>query len=307
MIALIDDHRGAHGVEPICKVLPIAPSTYHAHVARRLDPSKCSARALRDEVLRPEIERVFTENFEVYGARKVWRQMMREGFVVARCTVERLMQGMGLAGVIRGKPVRTTLSDKSAPCPLDRVNRVFHAPAPNQLWLSDFTYVSTWAGFVYVAFVIDAYARRIVGWRVSKTAHASFVLDALEQALHERRPTHRGGLVHHSDRGSQGGFKRSSQHPNEGGCGGYHTTQIGPLGTSAFAFSRAASVGHANRATAVLVRHCEGNDQRECCAGGWRVAACRNPMVSEGGRYATNDVQTHSHASFRSLSLFVRA
>ncbi|MFG1374316.1 IS3 family transposase [Xanthobacter oligotrophicus] len=203
MIAFIDDHRGAHGVEPICKVLPITPSTYHAHVAQRLDPSKCSARARRDAALRPQIERVFAENFEVYGARKVWRQMMREGFDVARCTVERLMQGMGLAGVIRGKPVRTTISDKSAPCPLDRVNRMFHAPAPNRLWLSDFTYVSTWAGFVYVAFVIDAYARRIVGWRVSRTAHASFVLDALEQALHERRPAHRGGLVHHSDRGSQ--------------------------------------------------------------------------------------------------------
>jgi transposase InsO family protein len=120
MFAFIDDHRGAYGVEPICKVLPIAPSTYHAHVARRLDPSKCSARALRDEVLRPEIERVFAENFKVYGARKVWRQMMREGFDVARCTVERLMQGMGLAGVIRGKSVRTTISDKSAPCPLGR-------------------------------------------------------------------------------------------------------------------------------------------------------------------------------------------
>ena len=203
MIAFIDDHRGAFGVEPICKVLPIAPSTYHAHVARRLNPSKRSARAQRDEVLRPEIERVFAENFEVYGARKVWRQMMREGFDVARCTVERLMQDLGLAGVIRGKPVRTTIPDKGAPCPLDHVNRVFHALAPNKLWLSDFTYVSTWAGFVYVAFVIDAYARRIVGWRGSRTAHASFVLDALEQALHERRPAHRGGLVHHSDRGSQ--------------------------------------------------------------------------------------------------------
>jgi putative transposase len=203
MIAFIDDHRGAYGVEPICKVLPIAPSTYHADVARRLDPSKRSARAKRDAALRPEVARVFAENFEVYGARKVWRQMKREGFEVARCTVERLMQGMGLHGVIRGKPVRTTIQDKAAPCPLDHVNRVFHAPAPNMLWLSDFTYVSTWSGFAYVAFVIDAYARRIVGWRVSRTAHASFVLDALEQALHERRPAHRGGLVHHSDRGSQ--------------------------------------------------------------------------------------------------------
>jgi putative transposase len=203
MIAFIDDHRGGYGVEPICKVLPIAPSTYHADVARRLDPSKRSARAKRDAALRPEVARVFAENFEVYGARKVWRQMKREGFEVARCTVERLMQGMGLHGVIRGKPVRTTIQDKAAPCPLDHVNRVFHAPAPNMLWLSDFTYVSTWSGFAYVAFVIDAYARRIVGWRVSRTAHASFVLDALEQALHERRPAHRGGLVHHSDRGSQ--------------------------------------------------------------------------------------------------------
>ena len=228
MIAFIDDHRGAYGVEPICKVLPIAPSTYYAHVARRLDPSKCSARALRDEVLRPEIERVFAENFEVYGARKVWRQMMREGFDVARCTVERLMQSMGLAGVIRGKSVRTTISDKSAPCPLDRVNRVFHAPAPNRLWLSDFTYVSTWAGFVYVAFVIDAYARRIVGWRVSRTAHASFVLDALEQALHERRPARRGGLVHHSDRGSQYVSIRYSERLAEAGI----EPSVGSVGAS---------------------------------------------------------------------------
>ncbi|NJO36615.1 MAG: IS3 family transposase [Rhizobiales bacterium] len=203
MIAFVDDHREAHGVAPICKVLPIAPSTYRDHVAKRADPEKLSARAKRDLALKPAIERVFAENFEVYGARKVWRQMLREGFGVARCTVERLMADLGLQGVIRGKPVRTTVQDKAAPCPLDHVNRVFHAPAPNRLWLSDFTYVSTWSGFVYVAFIIDAYARRIVGWRVSRTAHASFVLDALEQALHERRPVHRGGLVHHSDRGSQ--------------------------------------------------------------------------------------------------------
>ena len=191
MIAFIDDHRQVYGVEPICKVLPIAPSTYHAHVARRADPGKSSMRAKRDIALKPEIARVFAENFEVYGVRKVWRQMVRERFDVARCTVERLMRGMGLAGVIRGKPVRTTVQDKAAPCPLDHVNRVFHAPAPNRLWLSDFTYVSTWTGFVYVAFVIDVYARRIVGWRASRTAHASFVLDALEQALHERKPIHR--------------------------------------------------------------------------------------------------------------------
>jgi len=203
MISFIDDHREVHGVEPICKVLPIAPSTYHAHVAKCANPEKLSARARRDMALKSEIARVFAENFEVYGVRKVWRQLQRESFDVARCTVERLMRGMGLQGVIRGKPVRTTISDKAAPCPLDHVNRQFHAPRPNALWVSDFTYVSTWTGFVYVAFVIDVYARRIVGWRTSRTAHASFVLDALEQALHDRRPAHRGGLVHHSDRGSQ--------------------------------------------------------------------------------------------------------
>ena len=203
MIAFIDDHRRAYGVEPICEVLPIAPSTYHTHAARRADPSRLPARAKRDAGLMPEIARVFEENFQVYGVRKVWRQLRREGREVARCTVGRLMRTMGLQDVVRGKPVRTTISDKAAPCPLDHVNRQFKAPRPNALWVSDFTYVATWAGFVYVAFVIDTFARRIVGWRVSRTAHASFVLDALEQALHDRRPLHRAGLVHHSDRGSQ--------------------------------------------------------------------------------------------------------
>ena len=203
MIAFIDDHRQAHGVEPICRVLPIALSTYHAHVAKRVDPSRLSARDRRDAALKEEVRRVFEANFRVYGVRKVWRQLQREGFDVARCTVARLMRAMGLEGIIRGKPIRTTVSDKAAPCPLDHVNRQFHAPAPNMLWVSDFTYVATWTGFVYVAFVIDTYARRIVGWRVSRTAHASFVLDALEQALHDRRPVQGSRLVHHSDRGSQ--------------------------------------------------------------------------------------------------------
>jgi putative transposase len=203
MIAFIDDHRRAYGVEPICKVLPIAPSTYHAYVAKRTDPGRLSARAKRDAILKAEVRRVFEGNFRVYGVRKVWRQLKREGRDVARCTVARLMRAMGLEGVIRGKPIRTTISDKAAPCPLDRVNRQFRPPRPNALWVSDFTYVATWSGFVYVAFVIDAYARRIVGWRVSRTAHAGFVLDALEQALHDRRPMQGGGLVHHSDRGVQ--------------------------------------------------------------------------------------------------------
>jgi len=203
MIAFIDEHRAVHGVEPICRVLPIAPSTYHAHAARRADLGKLPARARRDMTLRTEIRRVYEENFQVYGVRKVWRQLLRDGIAVARCTVARLMRTMGLQGVVRGKRVRTTISNAAAPCPLDRVNRQFRAPRPNALWVSDFTYVATWAGFVYVAFVIDVFARRIVGWRVSRTAHAGFVLDALEQALHERRPVRGGGLVHHSDRGVQ--------------------------------------------------------------------------------------------------------
>jgi transposase InsO family protein len=203
MIGFIDDHRGAYGVEPICKLLPIAPSTFHAHAARRSDPAGLPARARRDVVLATDIQRVFDANFGVYGVRKVWRQLGREGKKVARCTVARLMRRMGLQGVVRGREVRTTVSNPAVVCPLDRVNRQFHAPRPNALWLSDFTYVATWQGFVYVAFVIDAFARRIVGWRVSRTAHASFVLDALEQALHERRPVQGTGLVHHSDRGVQ--------------------------------------------------------------------------------------------------------
>ena len=201
MIAFIDDHRGAFGVEPICRQLPIAPSTYYDHIAKRENPGLLSDRAKQDAKLRPEIQRVFDDNYQVYGVRKVWHQMRREGFEVARCTVARLMREMGLEGVIRGKKVKTTIPDKAQPYPLDKVNRQFRAPAPDRLWVSDFTYVATWRGFVYVAFVIDAFARRIVGWRVSHSAHAGFVLDALEQAVHQRQPG--TGLVHHSDRGSQ--------------------------------------------------------------------------------------------------------
>ena len=203
MMSFIDEHRALYGVEPICRELPIAPSTYHARAARRADPSKAPPRVRRDVALRGEVRRVWEENFGVYGVRKIWRQLGREGVSVARCTVTRLMREMGLQGIVRGKSVRTTISDKAVPCPLDRVNRDFKAPAPDRLWVSDFTYVATWSGFVYVAFVIDAYARRIVGWRVSRTAEAGFVLDALEQAIHARRPAQGGGLIHHSDRGSQ--------------------------------------------------------------------------------------------------------
>jgi transposase InsO family protein len=160
-------------------------------------------RSRRDAHLSVEIKRVFETNFEVYGARKIWRQLGREGVQVARCTVERFMRMMGLQGVVRGKAAKTTVADRAMPCPADRVNRQFQALRPNALWVSDFTYVATWRGFVYTAFVIDAFARRIVGWRVSSTASAGFVLDALEQALHDRRPVRRDGLIHHSDRGVQ--------------------------------------------------------------------------------------------------------
>jgi len=201
--AYIDQHRGVHGVEPICKQLQVAPSAYRRHAARQRDPSLRSPRARRDEQLVPDIKRVWQDNLGVYGVDKVWRQLNREGIVVARCTVERLMRSQGLQGVRRGKRVRTTIADDAADRPLDRVNRQFHADRPNQLWVSDFTYVSTWQGWQHVAFVIDVYARRIVGWRVSQSMTTDFVLDALEQALYARQPDNDGTLIHHSDRGAQ--------------------------------------------------------------------------------------------------------
>ena len=203
MRAFIDQHRAARGVEPICRVLQIAPSAYWRHAARQRTPALCSQRVQRDAALVPPIERVWRANMQVYGADKVWRQLAREGTAAARCTVERLMRRLGLRGVMRGKVVRTTVSDGKAPCPLDRVNRQFRAERPNQLWVSDFTYVSTWQGWQYVAFVIDVFARRIVGWRVSSSMRTDFVLDALEQALYARQPERDRSLVIHSDRGSQ--------------------------------------------------------------------------------------------------------
>lgn len=201
MIAFIDDHRSQYGVEPICRVLPVAPSTYYDHAARRADPSKASPREQRDKVLCRHIQRIWDENFQVYGARKIWLQLGREGIQVGRCVVERLMRWMGLKGAVRGKTIKTTISDPNLPCPQDRVKRNFHADRPNALWVSDFTYVPTTSGFVFVAFVIDVFARYIVGWRVSHSAKTDFVLDALNQALCARNPV--GNLIHHSDRGVQ--------------------------------------------------------------------------------------------------------
>jgi putative transposase len=203
VMAFTDAHHGDMGTLPICRELAIAPSSYHEHAVRLADPDKRSTRARRDDEIKAQIRRVHTASFGLYGTRKVWHQLRREEIKVAKCTVERLMRAMGLAGVRRGRKTITTVSNPKAPCPLDRVNRAFQVQRPNALWVVDFTYVHTWAGFVYVAFVIDAFARRIVGWKVSNSATASFVLDALEQAIHARRPGPEDGLIHHSDRGVQ--------------------------------------------------------------------------------------------------------
>ena len=205
MVRYITDHRERFGVEPICAVLPIAPSTYFRIRAQQQGAGKRSARAKRDDELRILIRRVYEESFGgVYGPRKVWRQLRREGHNVARCTVERLMRAMGLAGAVRGRAwTITTQSQPALDRPADLVDRTFVATRPNQLWVSDFTYVATWAGFVYVAFVIDVFARRIVGWRVSSSMRTDFVLDALEQAIYARGGTTPVGLVHHSDQGTQ--------------------------------------------------------------------------------------------------------
>jgi len=201
MTRFIDEHRGSYGVEPICKMLPIAPSTYYEQKARQADASRLPERARRDVVLREEIQRVREQNFNVYGPRKIWRQLKREKISVARCTVERLMRDLGLQGVVRGRKFKTTVGDDSIARPADLVERDFTATRPNQLWVADLTYVATWKGFVYVAFVIDVFARRIVGWRASSSLRTDLALDALEQALYDRPGTE--DLVHHSDRGIQ--------------------------------------------------------------------------------------------------------
>ena len=201
MGAFIDEHRDTYGVEPICAQLPIAASTYYTRKAQEADPTRRSGRAQADAALRVEIQRVWDANLRVYGPRKVWRQLRREGFVIARCTIERLMRAMGLQGAIRGRRFKTTVPDGAAARPADLVQRSFTATRPNQLWVADLTYVATWNGFVFVAFVIDVFARRIVGWRVATSLATDLALDALEQALYAR-PT-RDGLVHHSDRGTQ--------------------------------------------------------------------------------------------------------
>jgi len=227
MIAFIDEQRKDYGVEPICKQLPIAVSTYYEHKGRQADPDKVPERVKRDRRLEVEIQRVWNENLQVYGAKKVWRQLKREGIKVARCTVERLMKRLGLEGVKRGSAkCWTTVSDEELDRPLDLVNRQFVARRPNQQWVADITFVATWGGFVYVAFVIDVFSRYIVGWRVSRSLRTDLVLDALEQALWSRKPA--DGLVHHSDRGSQYLSIRYSERLAEAGI----ESSVGSVGDS---------------------------------------------------------------------------
>jgi putative transposase len=201
MISFIDQHRAAYGVEPICAQLPIAPSTYYEHKAREAKPERLPQRVRRDVEISDQIRRVYDENFQVYGVRKIWRQLGRERVAVARCTVERLMRRLGLQGVVRGGKRRTTIRRDQTEYPADLVKRQFVAIRPDQLWVADLTYVATWAGFVYAAFVIDVFSRRVIGWRVSRSMQTDLVLDALEQALWSR--SRAKGVVHHSDRGSQ--------------------------------------------------------------------------------------------------------
>lgn len=228
MIDFIDDYRSVFGVGPICRVLEVAPSTFYAFKAAERDPNLVSDRCRQDRVDRVAIKQVFDASRGRYGARKIWHQLRREGRSIARCTVERLMKIMGLQGVVRGKKVITTNPDAAQPCPDDKVNRAFVAAMPNQLWVSDFTYVSSWQGMVYVAFVIDVFARKIVGWRVSTSMTTGFVLDALNQAICQRAPSEADKLIHHSDRGSQYLSIRYTERLAEAGI----DTSVGSVGDS---------------------------------------------------------------------------
>ena len=228
MVTYISDHKDRFGVESICEVLPIAPSTYYEHKAQQRDPGRRSDRAKRDDELKTEIQRIWEDNFRVYGVRKIWRQLHREGIHVARCTVGRLMGALNIRGIVRGSRIKTTIPDEATERPLDRVNRDFNVSRPNALWVADLTYVATWRGFVYVAFVIDAFSRRIVGWRVSSSLHADIALDALEQALYDRAVNENTDLIHHSDRGVQYVSIRYADRLNEVGI----EPSVGSVGDS---------------------------------------------------------------------------
>jgi len=246
-VAFIDEHRASLGVEPVCRAMQIAPSTYYEHKAIKADTDRRSPRQKRDDTLRQDIQRVWDENFQAYGARKVWHELVREGVAVARCTVERLMRSMGLQGVVRGKVKRTTISSDRDIRPLDLVHRRFVADRPNQLWVADFTYVVTWAGFVYVAFVIDVYSRMIVGWRAAMSMSTELTLDALEQALWARQI--KGKLIHHSDRGSQYVAIRYTERLIEAGV----EASVGSVGD---AYDNALAETINGLFKAELIRHC---------------------------------------------------
>ena len=276
MIAYIDAHRDCFGVEPICRALQFAPRTYFAAKARPV-----SKRAVRDEALKPEIERVHRDNFGVYGAAKVWAQLNREGITVARCTVERLMRGLGLRGAVRGKPVRSTIADDVADRPRDLVDRHFKAAGPNLLWVADLTYVRTWTGFVYVAFITDVYSRRIVGWQASRSLRTDLALDALEQGIwsRQREGADLAGLVHHSDRGAQGEFKWSSQHLDRGGVDGQASwVDEGVDGEVADEVAGGACSSARGRARVLACDRNRGHE-REGCSGCWGVAGCGESVV----------------------------
>jgi|WetSurMetagenome_2_1015567.scaffolds.fasta_scaffold31968_5 putative transposase len=281
MVAFIDDHRATYGVESICRVLPIAPATYYEHVAMRRDASQRSARAQRDDDLRVAIQRVYDAHFQVYGPRKVWHQLQRDGVRVARCTVERLMRAMGLRGAVRGRAwTTTTHADPAAERPMDLVERDFTATRPNELWVADFTYVATWRGFVYVAFVIAVFARRLVGWRVSTSLRTDFVLDALEQTLYERGGEDLTALVHHSDRGSQGEFNRSLQQLHKERLQWVLRNDVGPI-----ARGGAPSVHQVvPRRDVVSIGKRSGRRSRVACPAEMRHSkpACRNRLVRGG-------------------------
>ena len=306
MVSFIDLHRGEYGVEPICEVPSIAPSTYYAHRARTTDRALRPERAKRDESLAVDIQRVWQANRSIYGARKVWRQLKREGFEVALCTVERLMRKAGLEGVVRGKRVRTTIpADLSSERPLDLVQRVFRAERPNQLWVADFTYVATWRGMVYVAFVIDAFSRRIVGWRASSSMRTDLALDALEQALHDRETDERVNerLIHHSDRGTQGEFNRSSQHLTGGSCDGQEKEAVGSRRTWRPALARQAHCGTSRGSTTILGGDCGGRVVGGSSAQHGSLTGRGGTMVSYGWRDATFTSETRIEAALGKVSL----
>ncbi len=282
MVKFITDNRERWGVTPICRVLQFAPATYYAASSR-----PPSAREIRDQELKPQIQRVWEQNFRVYGADKVWAQLRREGFPVARCTVERLMRDLGLRGAVRGKTPRTTLAAAGVDRPADLVKRHFVAVAPNRLWVADLTYVKTHAGWVYVAFIIDVFSRFVVGWQASRSLRTELALDALEMAIWGRRGQQLQGLVHHSDRGVQGGFNRPSQRLDERSCNGRAQTAPRRSGVSpADVVAWSALGGSAGGSAAVLGGDRARPRKRGRRCGGWRVAGSRGALVPREWRHA---------------------